>query len=113
MLQKVKKLNPNIKTGYIIFMAVGDVSSLNVDFFSMEASVVTDSLIGKIRKLNKAIYVWTVNDADTMEKFIDLGVDNIITDNPKEVMKLLQEKQNTKQNGGMYYLLKLFKLLED
>ena len=35
------------------------------------------------------IHVWTINDEDTMQKLIDLGVDGIITDRPKTLKDLL------------------------
>ena len=28
------------------------------------------------------IHLWTVNEADDMERFIDMGVDGIVTDRP-------------------------------
>lgn len=84
-LQKVKKLNPKIKVGYIVFAGMGDVTALNVDFLSVEEAVATPEFIEKVHKNNKRIHVWTINDPEKMEKFIDLQVDSIITDDSKEV----------------------------
>ena len=33
--------------------------------------------------------MWTINDEDTMQNLIDLGVDGIITDRPKALKDLL------------------------
>lgn len=101
VLQKVKKLDPKIKTGYIIFRNVEDVNSLNVDFFSVNQSIATPNLIKKIHKNHKAIYVWTVNDTKTMKKFIDLGVDSIITDNSKKLVNILQQRKNSNGNNSL------------
>ena len=38
-------------------------------------------VVDRAHKLNKQIYVWTVNDSDSLKKCVDLEVDNIITDN--------------------------------
>ena len=92
-LKKVKNLDPKIKTGYIIFRGVRDISSLNVDFFSVNSSVATPDLIKKIHNNHKAIYVWTVNDTEKMKKFIGLGVDSIITDDSKKLRNLLQKNR--------------------
>ena len=40
----------------------------------------------------KKIHVWTINDEDTMQKLIDLGVDGIITDRPKVLKDLLSNR---------------------
>ena len=36
--------------------------------------------------------VWTVNEPEAMAKFIDMGVDGIITDYPDRLRKVLSEK---------------------
>ena len=81
-LIKVKECNPKIKTGYIMAVAMGEFYNLpNVDFFSMESTFVNGRVVDRAHKLNKQIYVWTVNDDDSLKKCVDLEVDNIITDN--------------------------------
>ena len=35
----------------------------------------------KVIGAGKKLFVWTINDEDTLYKMIDLNVDNIITDN--------------------------------
>lgn len=81
-LRKVKECNPKIKTGYIMAVAMGEFYDLpNVDFFSMESTFVNGRVVERAHKLNKQIYVWTVNDSDSLKKCVDLEVDNIITDN--------------------------------
>lgn len=81
-LIKVKECNPKIKTGYIMAVAMGEFYNLpNVDFFSMESTFVNGRVVDRAHKLNKQIYVWTVNDSDSLKKCVELEVDNIITDN--------------------------------
>jgi len=38
---------------------------------------------------NMEVHVWTVNEIDDMQRFLDLGVDGIITDHPDRLMDLL------------------------
>jgi glycerophosphoryl diester phosphodiesterase len=40
-----------------------------------------------------AVHVWTVNDVESMERLVDLGVDGIISDLPPELMGVLRERQ--------------------
>ncbi len=112
-LQKVKKLNPKIKVGYIVFAGMGDVTALNVDFLSVEEAVATPEFIEKVHKTNKRIHVWTINDPEKMEKFIDLQVDSIITDNSKEVTRLIQEKKDKQLRNEIDYIYKIVALFND
>jgi len=38
------------------------------------------------------VLVWTVNDAPTMRRLLDLGVDGLITDRPDIARKVLAER---------------------
>ena len=42
-----------------------------------------------VQSLGLKIHVWTINDEDTMQKLINLGVDGIITDRPKLLKDVL------------------------
>lgn len=46
------------------------------------AKVFSSQLLKAARKLNLKVEIWTVNDADTFDKLIAMGVDGIITDRP-------------------------------
>ncbi|WP_176461761.1 glycerophosphodiester phosphodiesterase [Anaeromicrobium sediminis] len=93
MLQGVKKNNPNIKTGYVMYFVLGNLEKLNVDLYSMEASVVTKKVVKRIHMAGKEIHVWTVNDETVAEELINMGVDNIITDMPKVIKKVVDRKK--------------------
>ena len=38
------------------------------------------------------MHVWTVNTRDDMVRMIELGVDNLITDNPGDAVAVRQER---------------------
>lgn len=88
----MESLDSKIKTGYIMYVAIGDLNALNVDFYSIEASQVSEALVDKAHRFGREVHVWTVNEIDDMETFIALGVDNIITDNDKGLRKLIDSK---------------------
>jgi glycerophosphoryl diester phosphodiesterase len=63
-------------------LAVGDITKIEyADAFSVEASSVNSSLVNKVHNSGKEIYAWTVNKESSINHMIDMGVDNIITDN--------------------------------
>ncbi len=42
---------------------------------------------------NLRVHVWTVNDIESMQRLIDLGVDGIMTDYPGRLVKIIKGKQ--------------------
>lgn len=81
VLEKVKKIDKNIKTVYVTSFAYGNITKLeHADYFSVEATSITKEMVSLIHKQGKQIYGWTVNTEEGINKMINLGVDNIITD---------------------------------
>lgn len=82
-LRLVKNENKDIKTGYIISASYGSFYNMKyADFFSIRATTVTRDMVKQIHNVGKEIHVWTVNGKIGIKDMMDLGVDNIITDNP-------------------------------
>lgn len=82
VLENVKKVDSEIKTVYVMSIAIGNVIELEyADAFSVEASNVNRALVSKIHNEGKELYVWTVNTEESINKMINMNVDNIITDN--------------------------------
>lgn len=91
-LRKVEKLNPDLKTGFIIAKSIGNMFRVDTDFLSLASSIVTADVIAAARKREKAVHVWTINSPDNMSYFINLGVDNIITDYPAKLVAMINER---------------------
>lgn len=82
-LKKVKELAPDIMTTYVISMVYSNFWQIKAaDAFSLSSAIVTKEMIYNIKSVGKEIYVWTVNTEDSINKFLDMGVDGIITDDP-------------------------------
>jgi Glycerophosphoryl diester phosphodiesterase len=62
---------------------------LQIPIYKYGIKLVTKRFINYIHSIGLKIHVWTINDEDTMQKLIDLGVDGIITDRPKALKELL------------------------
>ena len=63
--------------------------SLQVPEESGGITVMTPAFVKAAHERNLAVEPWTINDAETMKKLIDWGVDGIITDRPDILMEVL------------------------
>lgn len=80
-LEKIKEIAPELTTAYVMPLAVGDIGRLTAaDHFSVAFGSITRSMVSRVHQAGKQIYAWTVNRQDIINRMIDLGVDNIITD---------------------------------
>ncbi len=96
IIEKYKKENPKSKTGLIMGKNINKIENCSCDLFSLKYDLVSKEVVDKIHKNNKEVHVWTVNDADKISRLIDLGVDNIITNNvplTKGVLRYKEYKQ--------------------
>jgi glycerophosphoryl diester phosphodiesterase len=63
--------------------------SLQVPEESSGITVMTPAFVKAAHERNLAVEPWTINDAETMKKFIEWGVDGIITDRPDIMLEVL------------------------
>lgn len=54
-------------------------------------TVVTEDFVADAHENGLAVHVWTINDQETMEWLIDIGVDGIMTDRPTLLEKVLRK----------------------
>ncbi len=89
-VEKVKELDPRIKTGFIFGQEYPpDVFEGNWEALSCHYSVVDADFVAKARENKKKIFVWTVDDKVEMKRLIELQVDGIITNRPQDLIPLL------------------------
>lgn len=81
VLERVKAYDPQIQTVYVMSLAYGNINRLAAaDNFSIEATSVTEKIVSDVHNAGKQLYAWTVNTEENINRMIDPGVDNIITD---------------------------------
>ena len=96
-LINVKELNSDIRTGKIMsFSFLQNRDQEGVDFFSVRSIFVTEPMVNAAHKRGKEIHVWTVDDKKELNRMKQLGVDNIITDNPLLAREVLYEEESSK-----------------
>ena len=88
---EIKRAFPELKTGFIVMQAVGSLSRMEADFLSISAARATPRLIRDVHRRGREVHVWTVNDLSNALSVIEMGVDNIITDEPADIRSWLEE----------------------
>ncbi|MDL1900249.1 glycerophosphodiester phosphodiesterase [Anaerolineae bacterium CFX9] len=68
---------------------VPQAHALQVPEYAAGFQVVTPAFISAAHHHNIAVQPWTINDAETMQRMIDIRVDGLITDYPSLLLELL------------------------
>ena len=98
-LKQVESIEPSLKTGHIVTAAVGNVVRTEADFLSLNSAQATGSLVRQAHRAGKEVHVWTVNKPEVMMRMIERGVDNIITDDPVLLVRVMKERQCAEPAG--------------
>ena len=72
---------------------------------SFAADSATRDLITRARHAGLEVHVWTVNSIPEMNKMLGLGVDQIITDDPKLLGQVIKERAALSQSELTLLLL--------
>jgi glycerophosphoryl diester phosphodiesterase len=86
-LLEVRRLAPEIPVGYLMAMNAAHPGRLKVDFLSAQLSRVTGAFVQAAHRRGQQVHVWTVDKPADIERMIDLGVDDLITNEPVEALR--------------------------
>ena len=93
-LKKIKSLDDSIQTIYLLPVAYGNYQNLSyIDGFSIKSSFITRKLVNHMHANGKAVYAWTVNEREDMERMFSLGIDCLITDEPVRAKEVLYSQE--------------------
>ncbi len=91
LINYIEEKYPEINTGYLIYFAYGDVSSLPCDTLALEEKSATSIVVNNIHSSEKNAFVWTVNTERSLRSFLDSNVDAIITDEIRDARDVQKE----------------------
>jgi len=91
-VKKIKALRPHWRCGVLMSVSVGDIQRVEADFLAVNAQFATRSFINRAHNSGKEVYVWTINDAPTMSRMMNRGVDGILTDRPELARAVLAHR---------------------
>ena len=70
-------------------ISVGNCAQVPISQWGIK--LVTSNFINYLKKQQKLIHVWTIDEEEEMKRLISLGVDGVMTDKPKILKKVLEE----------------------
>ncbi|WNF37898.1 glycerophosphoryl diester phosphodiesterase membrane domain-containing protein [Bacillaceae bacterium IKA-2] len=88
-LQEVRNRNSEIKIGQILYVSAGSLADLDVDFYTIRQTMLSERFIKNARKQNREVWVWTVNIERNMREVLKYDIDGIITNYPEKVQSML------------------------
>lgn len=105
-ITKVNKLDPKLECGVILTVGVGDLQKMpGVDFFSLDSSFINEDLMEAVHKEGKEVHAWTVDNEDHTKEMAELGVDNIITNDPVQARAIIYSKNmNSRMQNIMEFV---------
>ncbi|MEK7230256.1 MAG: glycerophosphodiester phosphodiesterase [Candidatus Binatota bacterium] len=97
-LRRLRELAPDVRIGVLYGAGIKDnpfqaAREMNAYSLHIQREFATPHFLEEARELGLKSFVWTVNEAEEMEKFLSLGVDGIISDFPEKFWKIKQRKR--------------------
>ena len=77
ILKLVRDLNPEIELGQIMFYSSGDLTWLDVNFYTIKDNMLTKQFVDKAHALDREVWVWTVNSVINLNEVLRYDIDGI------------------------------------
>ena len=94
VLEYIEQKHPEMLTGYLAFISFGRIENTPFDYLALEEEISTEDNIDVIHEKGKKVLVWTVNEEDDIEEFMNGDADAIITDSVKLSGEIKEELTN-------------------
>ena len=91
-VQKIRALRPDWTIGLLSAKAIGDLTSLDVDFLAVAMGMASPGFVRHSHEQGKQVFVWTVNDAVSLSRMMSLGVDGVISDEPALAREVIADR---------------------
>lgn len=85
LIKYIEATYPEVETGFLYFFSVGKTAEMVGDMLIMEEGEASEKKLREIKEAGKKAIVWTVNKEESIEKFVRMDVDGIITDYVRRV----------------------------
>jgi glycerophosphoryl diester phosphodiesterase len=92
-VKKIQALRPDWTVGLLAATAIGKLSKVDVDFLAVNQNMANPGFIRRAHATGKRVFVWTINDALSLSRWVSMGVDGVITDEPALANRVLAERE--------------------
>jgi len=93
-VRKIKGLEPTMKAGVIISSQPVNpsrvVAEARADMAFIKAKYVDPWVVDELHEAGMEVYPWVVDDMHGVKKFLEMGVDGIVTNRPDAVCRFLE-----------------------
>jgi glycerophosphoryl diester phosphodiesterase len=76
----------------LVRSALAGVDAVQVPERALGLAVTTERFVAQLHAAGVEIHVWTINDAASMNRLLDLGVDGIVTDRTDIALQVVAER---------------------
>ena len=91
-IERLKALRPEWTAGLLAATALGDLTRLDLDFLAVNQKLATPAFIKRAHDSGKGVYVWTVDDGLSLSRWMSMGVDGVITNEPALAKDILAQR---------------------
>lgn len=88
-LREIRKLDDEIRLGQILYAAFGRLDQLDVDFYTVQMNMLSQSLVKRAHDAERGIFVWVVKTEEDMKNTLQYDIDGIITSDVSMVSVML------------------------
>lgn len=86
------EMDPSLEVGYILSEQPEYMERFkNADVLSVYYEIINEDMISQMHQMGKEVHVWTVNEEKDLKRCIELGVDNIITNDVRKAQSICWE----------------------
>lgn len=106
IVNELKILSPKVTAGYIVMkdQVTGKITNPTrmetVEVVGAYHGAINAKIVADIHRVGKKVYVWTVNDRETMQKMLFEGVDGIVTSHPRLLQELMLKIEDECSQDG-------------
>lgn len=105
VLNQVQRLEPALRTSLLVHSSIGRLPYDRYDILALRGATITPQVRRLASQHNTELHAWTINNDYLVHRYLDVGVDGIITDVPDLVREVLVQRQDL--NRAELFLLRL------
>ncbi len=88
-LREIRSIDQDIRLGQILYAAFGRLDQLDVDFYTVQMNMLSQSLVKRAHDKERGIFVWVVKSEEELKNALQYNIDGIITSDVSMVTAMI------------------------